>query len=115
MLLDKPEFLRQQFLFEQETTLPIHVFGSNTLRSKLLQPHELLTRRTTKLSRFIERAETCRGYSMRGGKFLTECKGYRQIGVTKDIGKFRKEFIANSSQFVSPLVAFVTEFIAVLH
>ena len=68
VVLDQMQLLDSQLLFKQQTPLARNIFGSNALRGKPLQHHQLGFRGKTLFSHFPKCSQARRCHCMRGGK-----------------------------------------------
>lgn len=114
VFLNQPQFFEKEGLFEEESLQPVNIFGAYRLAGKLLELEELCIRGKVSRSECSQSREAGRSKCRGSGKLLSkgECGG--QIWVAEYLGEFRKELVADRSQFVFQLRPVMTEFVAML-
>src|SRR5262249_2905159 len=104
MFLQEAKFANQLGLLDQQTSLPLHIFGSNAGGGQTLKVKQFRIRKKSCFpSHLLKRRKARCGQGVRSRKALAHGKRSWQRRIFEDLGQLWEDLIANGNELILAL------------
>src|SRR6266699_5528601 len=112
MFLQEAKFANKLSLLDQQTSLPLHIFGSDAGGGQVLEVKQFRIQEKSRFpSHLLKRRKARCGQGSRSREALADSKGGRQRRIFEDLSQLREELIANGNELILALRRLTHQFI----